>query len=296
MSDRSDSRLARWPVLPLFLLGDSLLVALAVWIMRESPKPLDIWHALALILCVATAAWLGVLPFLSDSKAALKVAELETLSSTIAEIQNVQLVSTQIKSATGQWSFAHEQAQKTVEAANAIADRMTAEAKAFAEFMAKANDSEKATLRLEVEKLRRAEAEWLQVLVRLLDHVYALHQAGVRSGQSGLIHQLGNFQSACRDVARRVGLAAFTPALGDTYEERIHQPVDEKNTPSPGALVEETIAIGYNFQGQLLRRALVTFRAGAPVTEPAPSAPAPAETSTVPPSPADADPVQPSLL
>ena len=58
-------------------------------------------------------------------------------------------------------------------------------------------------VRLEVEKLRRAEGEWLQVLVRVLDHVYALHLGALRSGQPNLIEQLSNFQNACRDAARR---------------------------------------------------------------------------------------------
>ena len=60
---------------------------------------------------------------------------------------------------------------------------MAAEAKAFTEFMQKANDSEKAMLRLETDKLKRAESEWVHVLVRMLDHVYALHIGAMRSGQ-----------------------------------------------------------------------------------------------------------------
>ena len=47
------------------------------------------------------------------------------------------------------------------------------------EFLAKANDSEKGFLRLEVDKLKRAEGEWLQTLVRILDHVNALHQGAL---------------------------------------------------------------------------------------------------------------------
>ena len=42
-----------------------------------------------------------------------------------------------------------------------VADKMAAEAKAFAEFLQKANDTEKSHLRLEVEKFRRGESQWL---------------------------------------------------------------------------------------------------------------------------------------
>jgi hypothetical protein len=48
---------------------------------------------------------------------------------------------------------------------------MTGEVQAFTEFMKRANDSERATLRLAVAKLRRGASQWLQVAVRMLDHV-----------------------------------------------------------------------------------------------------------------------------
>ncbi len=132
--------------------------------------------------------------------------------------------------------------------------------KAFTEFMQRANDSERATLRLEVEKLRRAEADWLQVLVRMLDHVYALHQGALRSGQPNLIEQLGSFQNACRDAARRVGLTPFAPNEAEPFDAQRHQLVEDGAQPPPDAVVAETIAAGYTFQGRPLRPALVRLR------------------------------------
>ena len=70
---------------------------------------------------------------------------------------------------------------------------MAAEVREFSEFMQKMNDSEKAALRLEIEKLRRGEGEWLQVLVRILDHVFLLHAAAMRSGQPKLVGQISQF-------------------------------------------------------------------------------------------------------
>jgi molecular chaperone GrpE (heat shock protein) len=136
---------------------------------------------------------------------------------------------------------------------------MTAEAKSFAEFMQRANDAEKSTLRLEVEKLRRSEGDWLQISTRLLDHIYALNQAAARSGQTGLIQQLGNFQAACRDVTRRIGLVPFLAEPGTPFDPNLQQPLDEKSQPAPGAVVAETVVTGFTFQGQLLRRAVVVF-------------------------------------
>src|ERR1041384_164055 len=145
---------------------------------------------------------------------------------------------------------------------------MGAEVQAFTEFMQRVNDSEKATLRLEAEKLRRAEADWLQVLVRLLDHVYALHLGAVRSGQPQLIDQLTNFQNACRDAVRRVGLTPFVGEPSEPFDGQRHRPFDGEELPPAGAKITETVATGYTFQGRLLRPALVRLQNGAPADTP----------------------------
>jgi molecular chaperone GrpE (heat shock protein) len=184
------------------------------------------------------------------------------LTNAVKEIRGLQTVAEQIRLATAQWQGAQETSAKTVTAAREISDRIAAEAHAFTEFMQKVNDSEKATLRLEVEKLRRAETQSVQVLVHLLDHVFALYQAGARSGQSNLEAQLGRFQEACRDVTRRVGLAPFEAAPDETFDATRHQVPDGQPEPSPDARIAETLAAGYTFQGQLLRRSIVALRDG----------------------------------
>src|SRR5207253_2985991 len=132
--------------------------------------------------------------------------------------------------------------------------------KAFADFMQKTNDAEKGHLRLEVDKLRRGEGEWLQSVVRILDHVYAIHQAGVRSGQPALKEQLGQFQTACRETVRRMGLIAFEAKPDEPFNEKTHQLLDPEAKPPPHARVAETIATGYTFQGQFVRPALVRLQ------------------------------------
>jgi hypothetical protein len=139
---------------------------------------------------------------------------------------------------------------------------MGAEVNGFKEFMQRSNDTEKANLRLEVDKLRRMEADWLQVLVRMLDHVYALHQGAVRSGQPRVIEQLGNFQAACRDAARRVGLIPYAANAAEPFDAQRHQLVDVEAKAPAGAVVAETIAAGYTFQGRLIRPALVRVSNG----------------------------------
>ena len=256
MSDPTEPRVAKWP----FFLGDLLLLGAAWFIVSQSKLPMGPWQIFFVVVCVAGGAWLAIMPFLLEYRLAMKLADARALTSVVSQLRNLESVAGQIRNASEQWQNVHEQAGKTATAAREISDRMTAEAKAFTEFMQRANDSEKANLRLEVEKLRRAEADWLQVLVRTLDHVYALHQGAVRSGQPKLIEQLDNFQSACCDAARRVGLTSFTARDSEAFDAQRHQLVEGDGKPAPGAVIGEAIAAGYTFQGRLLRPALVRLR------------------------------------
>jgi molecular chaperone GrpE (heat shock protein) len=219
------------------------------------------WQIFFVVLCVAGGACLGIMPFLLEYRLAQKLADARTLTSVLAQIKNVEQLTGQIGSATGKWQTVQDQADKTALLAKGISERMGAEVKAFTEFLDKANASERATLRLEVEKLHRAENDWLQVLVRIMDHVYALHAGAVRSGQPRVMEQVGHFQSACRDAVRRLGIVPYVAEPLETFDEKRHQLVEVNAKAPPGALVEETIATGYLFQGRQLRPALVRLKA-----------------------------------
>jgi molecular chaperone GrpE (heat shock protein) len=206
-----------------------------------------------LIFCVAAGAFSFLIPFRSQ----LKIAEAENAFSAVEKIKNIEQIAAQISSATNLWQAVQEESAKAAKAANAVSARMSEEARQFAEFMAKANDSEKAHLRLEVDKLKRSESEWLQVITRTLDHVYALHQGASQSGQPRLIEQISNFQNACRDSARRIGLVPFVASPDEAFDPAKHQLIDDKEQPKDGAVIVQTLATGFTFQGQLLRPALV---------------------------------------
>ena len=197
-------------------------------------------------------------------------------------IQDLERVTALISSATNEWVHAQTQAEKTSNSAKEIADQMTEEARQFAAVMQKLNDNEKSALRLEVEKLHRAEVEWLQVLVRILDHVFALHAAAERSGQPRVAEQMTQFQNACRDAARRVGLAPFTATPDEPFDAKRHQAVNTESDPPAGAIVAETVGAGFTYQGNLLRPALVRLREANPLPAP-PAPPAEAPVPTDPP-------------
>jgi molecular chaperone GrpE (heat shock protein) len=256
MRDQAEPKLSKWA----FFLGDFLLVVVAGSIYSKSNVPLGPWQLGLIVFCVAAGASLAILPFLLEYQVSAKLAQAGALTDVVAQIRSLESVAEQIAGATARWQSVQEVADRVASTSRAIAERMSAEAKAFTEFMHKANDSEKATLRLEADKLRRAEVDWVHVLVRMLDHVYALHVAAVRSGQVSVIAQLDQFQHACRDAARRIGLSPFAANPAEPFDAQRHQLIDGEPTPAEGSRVAETIATGYTFQGRLLRPALVRLQ------------------------------------
>ena len=259
MSNRTVPKLSKWP----FFVADAALLGMAWLIFRQSQSPMTVWDTSLCAGCVALGALLCVSPFLLEYRAAMRLTEADRLASAVLQIENLEILGRQITQATAGWQTAHEHATKSVDAAREIAEAITTEARAFGQFLKKANDTEKSHLRLEVDKLRRAETEWLQILVRILDHVFALYQAALRSGQANLTEQIGQFQNTCRDIARRVGLVPFVAIAGEPYDSKVHQLADASLVAGAEGRVAETLAAGYSFQGQLVRPALVNLQAGA---------------------------------
>jgi molecular chaperone GrpE (heat shock protein) len=255
MSERSAPEITKWP----FFVGDVLLLAAAGWLVVHNSHPLELWLQVLVVTCVIGAAWLAAWPFVEHYRALIKFAESHELASTVAKIDDLESVADHIRAATGQWQGVQEHADKTIGAAREIAERMTAEVKSFQDFMQRTHDTEKAHLRLEVEKLRRGEGEWLQLVVHLLDHVHALHRAGVRSGQPNVIEQLTQFQNACRDVVRRTGIGILDALPGQPFDAKIHQALDGAEPPAD-SIIADGLAPGVSYQGQLVRRCLVQLQ------------------------------------
>jgi molecular chaperone GrpE (heat shock protein) len=255
VNDSKHWTVPKWP----FLLGDAALLAITWIIIQRAPHPIGHWEIVTAAACAALGAILGALPFILDYRAITKAIDASALGSISEKIQNLEKLSAQISAATNEWLNVQTQAEKISNGANELAEKMSGEVRQFSEFMERMNDSEKAALRLEVEKLRRAEGDWLQVLVRILDHIFALHAAAARSGQPKLAEQISNFQNACLDVARRIGLVPFAPAPDEPFNPEQHQTADGSKA-GDGAVVGETAVAGYTFQGRLLRPAIVQLR------------------------------------
>lgn len=268
-------KLTLWP----FVVSDLLLVCLAAGLVAWSRHPLGWVPALAATFCVFAGAWFSCQPFLKRLEIESKLAEHDKLASTLGQIQSLRAASDLISNATTQWQSLREESQKTVLAAREVGERMAKEVQTFNEWWQKTNDLEKNYLRLELEKLKRQEGDWLQAAIRMLDHVHALFAAALRSSQPTLIQQLGQFQNVCRDAVRRVGINVIWPESGNAFDPDLHQTLESEDPPAGDGCIAEVLAAGYAFQSQLVRKPLVRLKEANAPENPSPSdaeSPAPA--------------------
>lgn len=263
MSDTQASpKLQKWP----FYFADLVLSAIAAYVLWRLGVIQGTTHVAISIACLCAAgwgAWLSITPWLVEYRTRAALAENSGLKSTLEQIHDLERVADMIRQANSQWQGAQDAAGRTVAASREIAEKMKIESDEFMKFIENAHDQERAGLRLEVEKLRKMEGDWLRVVVQMLDHAFALFRAAERSGQQNLIMQLAQFQSALRDAARRMGLVPFIPAVGEKFDARGHQLPDAPAVVDENAPISEVLATGFTYQGQLLRRALVLLQEGA---------------------------------
>ena len=208
---------------------------------------------------MAVGAWVLVTPFLKEFQAQADLTEAKELAASVEKISSVDVIAKQIENATEQWLHVEDRANEINAASREIAGKINAEAREFTEFLQKANDTEKNHLRLEVDKLNRAQVDWVKVVTGMLDHVFALNQAARQSGKEALIKQMNNFQAACRDVARRVGVVTNEPKPDEGFDAGKHQLRDPEAEPEAGAKIIGIAAQGLSHQGQVLRKAVVVI-------------------------------------
>ncbi len=256
-----------------FLIGDGMLLLVAWGLFAQANRPMLAYELVGIAFCVALGAWLGVWPFVLRHRAEMRRLATTELTDAVTKIQQLEEVARQVSGATGRWQTVHAAAEKIASTAESLTDRMVSEQADFRAFLEKAHDAERGHLRLEVEKLRREEGLWVQVLVFLLDHTHALFNAASRSGQQNVINQIGRFRDSCLDATKRVGLAVVMVEPGSAFDPEAHVIQDETMTPNPESTVTGTLAPGYNFRGKILRKPMVALEASgsgsAPKTPPA---------------------------
>lgn len=261
--------LPKWP----FILADVLLLLVSAWmLLKLLPTRTSGAYVVAGLAVIAwiVGAIICIWPWLAEFKAQSQQFQNDTLTDALKQIERLEEIGGRVQSATASWQSAQDSALRVTQMAKEVEERVKTNSKDFMEFAERINNDEKQHLKLEVEKLRRTESEWLQVSARMLDHTFALTAAAMRSGQPNLVAQMTNFQNACRDAARRVGLIPFHPAVGEAFDERSQQVEDPNAKPQEGSVVGDILATGFTFQGQLLRKALVRVSTNEPQAEPPP--------------------------
>ncbi len=242
----------KWP----FVVGDLILVGVAGWIFVGSDFQPVGWNLAMIVACLGLGIFFSVLPFLAEFREESRRFDSVQFKSTLEQIQQLESIGELVSAATGQWEEVQNQCEGVVKTAGEVAERTKAETDRLVEITSKADTRERDHLRLEVEKHRRGEREWLEVLVGIMDHVFALHRAAVRSGQEKLIKQIEGFQGACSEICRRVGLSQYVVAAGEAFDPKLHKVLDGQEVPSSG-VIAETLAPGFSFQGHPIRLPMV---------------------------------------
>ncbi len=264
MSEQTVPRAAKWP----FVLGDLCLLAAAggvAWLAHSGRIPWSLSVAAVTTAAVGAGAWVLVTPFLRDQEAELRLREQDNLADTLQQIQQLERAASSIAAGASNLQSGQQSLQRANESAAALVQQLAAERKSFAETLQRNQDQERQTLRLELEKLRRGEEETLRVVCHLLDHNFAVYQAGQRSPHPGVAQQLAQYRAACLDAVRRLGIVAHEATPGDAFHPDFHQTVDGKNPPADSR-VAGTLACGYTVRGLGVRPIIVAIEGQAPGT------------------------------
>jgi len=98
---------------------------------------------------------------------------------------------------------------------------------------------------------------------------------------------LDQFQKACRDAARWVGLVPFEAGPGEPFNPDLHQPLNTDPTPVPDSVVRQVAATGYRYQGRIVRKVLVGLASGEAQPAASPSETEPPQAPPAAASPSD---------
>ena len=115
----------------------------------------------------AYGAYICITPWLVEFKAQTCHLENETIADAMAQLQRLEEVGARVQSATAAWQAAHDSAARVTQTAREIEEKIKTDMKDFMDFAERVNSEYKNHLRLEVEKLRRSEGDFIQVTARL---------------------------------------------------------------------------------------------------------------------------------
>ena len=242
----------KWP----FLFADIVFIGLGYWISTLIQGEAELWQVASILSCAVLGAGFAVAPFYFEYSAESKAIEIPQLTSVVKEVSKMEEVGELIADASKNWENIQDASAQTAKLADEIAAGIAATVKDHDKFMATANSEQLATLKFEVEKLRRSETNWANSLINVLDLVYRLERSAAESGKKQFIETMGLFQNQCRDVARRAGLVAIIVKSGTPFDSEVHR-LPNDGQGKVGKNISETLLPGYRLQGKLMRKPLV---------------------------------------
>ena len=96
--------------------------------------------------------------------------------------------------------------------------------------------------------------------MRILDHIFALHTAAVRSAPANWSSKSVIFKPPAAASSVRVGLVAFEAEADQPFDPKLHHVAGNEQPFEGRAGRAETAASGFTLQGKLLRPALVRLK------------------------------------
>lgn len=241
-----------------YFIADLTFIGLAVAIFAFSDKPLGAFELSISAICIAAGAWCLILPFRKKLDTEIQLHQAQILDQSVMRLQNIESLANKIESATFNWSNIENTAKRSVESAETLSNNMISEANAFKEFLNSAQSEETNHLRLMVEKLKKAEKEWIHVIMGMLDHATALKWAALKSQNPALENQICNFHEQLVEIARQIGLQIFEPQSGDVFDPEIHQPASSEDQLQKDEPIGMPRSAGFRFRGVIVRKALVS--------------------------------------
>lgn len=240
-----------------FLIVDFTLLATALLLVNASARPLSLGSAALVTICVGAGGLIALYPYAQGFRARQRLQEIDNVGDTLDRLDSLNTIVERVERVGAQWRNAQETNEAVSKQCNDAAALLFEESKTIREFAQKQNDQQKANLRLEIQKLRQGEAEWIQAATLMLDHTAALHGAISDSGDETAIRRLDKFQNSAHEIMRRVGLVGFAPRPGAPFDPDANKVADRADTPPDGSRIKAVVAMGIRYQGRVLRPALV---------------------------------------
>lgn len=240
-----------------FFVADAVLILASICILTFAQHPLSGSACWALAVILGCGAWIAILPWFQENKNNAALSQLDGLRSVSECIQQMNTFSAGMNSAIASLANVQKMTEASARAASEAENKIMEHSQDFSERLSKAVSYEKSSLQMEIDKLCRVENDWIHTGIGIMDHVLALTHAGIQSGKPEIAEQMRHFRGACLDIAARAGLQPFLPAPTDTYDPEKHLLPPNTPTPEPDTRISRVIAPGFNYQGQLVRKAMV---------------------------------------